>query len=61
MSLSHRTGVFEMSAEDGDRKDHRYGFILALLGFALTLLVFSAIFTPIAIGGGVGNELYVGP
>jgi hypothetical protein len=61
MPLSHKTGVFEMSAEDGDRKDQGYGFILALLCLALALLVFSAIFTPVAIGSGVGNELYVGP
>jgi len=40
MSLSHRTGAYEMSAEDRDRKAQGYGFILALLCFALTLLVF---------------------
>lgn len=61
MSLSHRTGTYEMSAEDRDRKDQGYGFILALLCFVLALLVLSAIFTPVAIGSGIGNELLIGP
>lgn len=62
MSLWQRTGVCEMSAEVGGRKHDGYGFILALLCFALTLLVFSAIFTPVSIGSGIDNELLiVGP
>jgi hypothetical protein len=62
MSLSPRTGVDEMSAKHLERKSHGYSFILALACFALTLLVFSAIFTPVSVGSGADNEsLIVGP
>jgi hypothetical protein len=49
-------------AEHLERKSHGYSFIFALACFALTLLVFSAFFTPVSIGSGVDNEsLIVGP
>jgi hypothetical protein len=57
-----RIAVSLSPAEHLERKSHGYSFIFALACFALTLLVFSAFFTPVSIGSGGDNEsLIVGP
>jgi hypothetical protein len=59
MSLSSRTDVYETSAEHLEPKSHGYSFILALVCFTLTLLVLSAVFSPVSIGRGISNESIV--
>ena len=62
MSLSHKTDIYETPAGHADRKRPEYGFVLALICFALALVVASAIFTPVTIGSGISNEVsLVGP
>jgi len=62
MSLLHQTDVYQGSNEKADRKHSVYGFVLALICVALALVLASAMFTPAAIGSGIGDEiLFVGP
>jgi len=62
MSLSHSTEVFERPKEDADRNHRGYGLVLTLVCAVLALVLASAIFTPVGIGNGIGNETWlVGP
>ena len=57
MSLLHQT-VYQSSNE----KSASYGFILALVCVVLALVLAGVMFTPVAIGSGIGDEvLFVGP
>jgi hypothetical protein len=61
MSLLHQTDVYQGSNEKAG-KHSGYGFVLALICVALALVVASVMFTPAAIGSGIGDEiLFVGP
>jgi len=60
MSLLHQTDIYQGSNEKADRKG--YGFVLALICVALALVLAGVMFTPAAIGSGIGDEiLFVGP
>ena len=46
----------------GDLKHHDYGVVLALICMVLVLLVASAIFAPLPVGGKISNQMsLVGP
>jgi hypothetical protein len=61
MSLLHQTDVYRNLGK-ADRKDHGYGFILALFCMALAIVVAAAIFAPAAVGSGIdSNAWFVGP
>jgi hypothetical protein len=61
MSLLHQTDVYRGSSERVG-KHSGYGFVLALICVALALVVAGVMFTPAAIGSGIGDEiLFVGP
>jgi hypothetical protein len=57
MSLLDKTDVFQTRNESADRKHPEYGFVLVLVCTALTLLVASAIFSPVPVGGGISEEI----
>ena len=62
MSLLHKTDIYQGQNEKADRKHLEYGFVLALICVALALVLASVMFTPAAIGSGIGDEiLFVGP
>ena len=61
MSLAHKTDVYVKPIRDAEGKPE-YGFILALVCLALSLVVASLIFTPEAVGAGMNSESwFVGP
>jgi hypothetical protein len=54
--------LYETTKQRADRKHGNYGFILALVCMAPTLVVASAIFAPVPIGSEISNQmLLVGP
>jgi hypothetical protein len=57
MSLLHQTDVYQESNEKAGRKHSGYGFVLALICVVLALLIASVMFTPAAIGSGIGDEI----
>jgi len=59
MSLLHQTDIYQGSNEKADRKHSGYGFVLALICVALALVLVSVMFTPAAIGSGIGDEILV--
>ncbi len=57
MTLSHKVGVYETPKAQSDRKPLEYGFVLALLCVALTLVVANLKFVPV--GSGISNDVVV--
>jgi hypothetical protein len=61
MSLLQKTDVYQ-SQKERTAHNPEYGFVLALIGAALALIVASAIFAPAPIGSGISSDIVlVGP
>jgi hypothetical protein len=59
MSLAQNTNLY--AAKTSEHKRSEYGFILALLGIAVALVIASSV-TPVSIGKGITDEAaFVGP
>jgi hypothetical protein len=62
MAIPANTITETGALHDAVRKHPEYGFILALVCLALSLVVASLIFTPEAVGAGMNSESwFVGP
>lgn len=62
MTLSHKTDIYETPLQNAARKRPEFGVVLALVCIALAIVLASATFTPVLIGGGLSSEIsLVGP
>ena len=66
MALAHKTDVYQSPegypGEKAVRKHRGYGFLVAVVGAALAIVIAAAIVRPLPVGSGLGSEAwYVGP